>query len=411
FGKLKRLLDSNDLPWMFPLAPWATQRERAVRRLRRAARRVLRRRLVAARGWGPVLAQAAVWPAMAGLKAWLAGRASSRGWLDLWWVQLAHNLRINDQQTLAFDAPGQRALVGLSLPCFEHQVLMDLVNRNTGLNEIEEKRGFARFCAAHGLPAIEVLVEGRGREIVRHRPLPAGDLFLKPADLGCGEGISTLPFGAARGAWLGAGGEMLDAAGVPAYAARVQAGHPWILQPRLRNGPAWAAFSTGALSTVRVVTGRIAPDAPVEIIGGFLRLPRSGAIVDNVSRGAFSADFDPATGRLDPARDPASPGRDVPLHPDTGAAIAGEMIPAWSRVRALALRAHAPVTRFALIGWDVALPGGEPVLVEMNLNWGVLTNTPLGGTRYLEIATAWLGRPAPAAAAFPALVSPHPAPC
>ena len=409
FGRLKRLLDANDLPWTVPLPPWAGRRERAVRRLRRVARRVLRRRLLAERGWGPVMVQSAVWPAMAGLKAWLAlraarsgsaGRGSARGFLDLWWVQLAHNLRISDQTALAFDLPDQRALVGLSLPCHEHQVLMDLINRNTGLPEFEDKRGFARFCAAHHLPTVEVLAEGNGRESVQFQPLPAGDLFLKPADLGCCEGISALPFDAVRGCWLGANGESLASPGVPDYAAREQAGRPWILQPRLRNGSAWARFSRGALCTVRVVTGRAAPDGPVEIVGGFMRFPRRDAIVDNVSRGALSADFDLGTGRLGPARDPAFPRTGISTHPDTGAAIRGEVIPAWPRVRALALRAHAPITSLALIGWDIALPGDEPVLVEMNTNWGLFTNTPLGGTRYLEIVRAWFDTPTPEVAAF-----------
>jgi hypothetical protein len=407
---LKKRFDSNDFAWTLPLPPWASPREHTVRRFRQLARRILRRRLVAERGWDAVLAQSLVWPAMAGLKGWLASRATiaagsrqrvqKRSFFDLWWVQLAHNLRIRDQETLAFELPDQRALVRLSLPCYEHQVLMDLINCNTGRPEVEEKRGFARFCAAHHLPTVEVLVESDGREVDQFQPLPVADLFLKPADLGCGKGISALPFDAVRGCWVGANGEALASAEVPLYASRVQAGHPWVLQPRLRNSPACARFSRGALCTVRVVTGRAAPDAPVEIVGGFMRFPRGDIIVDNCSCGALSADFDLKTGRLGSARDPACPRIAISAHPDTGAAITGEVIPAWERVRALALRAHAPIANLAMIGWDIALPGDEPVLIEMNLNWGVFTNTPLGCTRYLEIASAWLDTPPPDVAAF-----------
>jgi len=399
--RLKGLLDSNDLAWTFSLPPWAPARERAVRHLRQTARRGLRRRLVADRSWGVVLVQSAAWPLLAGLKAWLATRAERnpagprRSWLDVWWVQLAHNLRISDQQVLAFALPAQRALVRLSLPCHEHQVLMDLINRNSGLPGIEEKRGFARYCHLHCLPTIEVLAKSDGREVVQLQPLPCADLFLKPADRGCGEGISALPFDQATGGWRGARGEALAAASVGSYATRAQAGHPWILQTRRHNSPAWAAFSPGALSTVRVVTGRITPHAPVELVGSFMRFPRGAAIVDNIACGALSADVDLATGRLGPARDATDAGIDIPVHPDTGAAITGTLIPAWDRVRALALRAHAPIARFALIGWDIALLDGEPVLVEMNLNWGVFTNTPLGSTRYLEITAAWLRTLAP----------------
>jgi hypothetical protein len=115
-----------------------------------------------------------------------------------------------------------------------------------------------------------------------------------------------------------------------------------------------------------------------------MRFPRINAIVDNLSAGGLGADFDGA-GRLGPARslDPGLPWHDH--HPDTGAAIAGTVIPEWDRVAALARRAHAPITEIALIGWDVALPGPDPILVEGNTNWGVLIDTPLGDTRYVEM--------------------------
>lgn len=411
---LKRRFDSNDFAWTLPLPFWAGSRARHVRRFRKLARRVLRRRLVAERGWGVVLAQSLAWPAMAGLKAWLASRHFAGSGVrplvrvqmafDLWWVQLAHNIRIRDQQTLAFGSPEQRARASLSIPCFEHQVLMDLINRTTARPEGEEKRGFARFCAAHDLPTPQVLAESDSREFVQFHPLPPAELFLKPADLLCGKGISTLPYDAARDRWVGMRGELLTAVEVPAYATRVQGTHPWVLQRRLSNGPAWARWSTGALCTVRVVTGRATPGGPVEVVGGFMRFPQGNAIVDNRSAGALSADYDCETGQLDPARDPARPWITVAAHPDTHAVIAGEFIPHWDRVRALALRAHAPISHIAMIGWDVALPGDEPMLIEMNLNWDVFTNTPLGCTRYVDILHRWIDTPTPEVAEFMAAV-------
>jgi hypothetical protein len=404
---LKKRLDSNDCAWTLPLPPWAPQGEHTMRRFRRLARRVLRQRRVADHGWADLVAQSLTWPAMAGLKAWLASRARAttgtrhrvheRSFLDLWWVQLAHNIRIRDQQMLAFELPEQRACVGLSIPSYEHQALMDLINRNTGPKVFEEKRGFARFCAAHNLPAVEVLAESDGSKVVQFRPLPARDLILKPSDLWAGRGVCALTFDARRGCWIGAKGELLASADIPAYAGRAQAGHPWVLQPRLRNGPAWASWSSGALSTVRVVTARETPGAPVEILGGFMRFPQGDAIVDNRTAGAISADYDRESGRLGPARGLACPRIAYSVHPDTGAAIAGEVIPAWDRVRALAQRAHAPISEIAMIGWDVAMPADEPILLEMNLNWGIFNNTPFGSTRYMKIVHNWLDTPEVAA--------------
>ena len=66
--------------------------------------------------------------------------------------------------------------------------------------------------------------------------------------------------------------------------------------------------------------------------------------------------------------------------------------------------ADAPITDVAMIGWDVALPGDEPVLLEMNLNWGIFNNTPFGSTRYVEIVHHWLDTRTPEVAAFMAAV-------
>ncbi len=413
---LKQRFDSNDCAWTLPLPPWAGRREREVRRFRQLARRVLQRRFVAEHGWGKVLTQSVAWPALAGLKAWLAARATVQApgqprepghrFLDLWWIQLAHNIRIRDQQALAFGSPDQRALVGLSIPSLEHQVLMDLINRNIDRPEGEDKRGFARYCAAHHLPTVEVLAESDSREIVEFLPLPYVDLFLKPADLYGGKGISALPFDADRGGWIGAKGETLTAAEVLTYSGRVQGSHPWVLQRRLRNSAAWTRFSPGALCTVRVVTGRETPGGPVEIVGGFMRFPQGNAIVDNCSAGALSADCDCESGRLDHVRDPARPWVALSAHPDTKAVITGEFVPAWDRVRALALQAHAPLPHIAMIGWDIAMPGDEPVLIEMNLNWAVFTNTPFGSLRYLEIVRHWIDTPTPEVAEFMTAVLP-----
>ena len=74
---LKRAVDSNDLEWIFPLPPWADERDRLVRRLRRAARAVIRRRTIAERGWLYLVVSSLAWPAMAWVKALLAPRAAA----------------------------------------------------------------------------------------------------------------------------------------------------------------------------------------------------------------------------------------------------------------------------------------------------------------------------------------------
>ncbi|MES1167101.1 MAG: sugar-transfer associated ATP-grasp domain-containing protein [Pseudomonadota bacterium] len=387
---LKRHFDSNDFAWTLPLPPWAALRERQVRGIRIAARSVLRRRLVAGRGWTYVLTSSIAWPGLAAVKAtrdwWATARPRPVGIPGLWWRQVAHNLRLADQHEFRFDRPEQRRRARRFVTDGENKALMEFLNRAARPERVRDKIPFARFCAAHGLPTVAVLAESDGAGTAARwlAPLPAGDLFLKPAALWGGQGACVLTHVAQGVMWRADDGTRLKRDTLAAYADRRLGGLSWVLQPRLCNGPAWAEFSPGALCTVRVVTGRKNAEAPVEVVGGFMRFPRRGAVVDNLSAGGLGADYD-AAGRLGRARslDPASPFHD--RHPDTGAVIAGAIIPEWARISSLARRAHAPIGDIALIGWDLALAGNEPVLIEGNTNWGVPGDTPLGDTRYVEI--------------------------
>jgi Sugar-transfer associated ATP-grasp len=392
-SRLKRLVDSNDLEWTAPLPPWADARDRQVRRLRRAARAIIRRRTLAQRGWFYLLVSSLAWPALAAVKAVLAPRPTAPSpnrvleVLDVWWLQLAHNLRISEQHYFRFDLPGRRRRVRRYVTDGENKTLMEFLSRPARPERVRDKIPFAKFCAEHDLPTVPVLAEcaGAGAPARWLASLPAGDLFLKPAALWGGQGACVLTHRATDGTWCADDGTSLTRENLAPYADRRLHGLAWLIQPRLRNGPAWAALSPSALCTVRVITGRCGPDAPVEIVGGFMRFPRERAVVDNLSSGGLGADYDSATGRLGAAR---MLGLNSPLferHPDTGAPIAGTVIPEWTKVAALARRAHAPIGDIAMIGWDVALPGDEPLLIEANTNWGVPLDTPLGDTRYVEI--------------------------
>lgn len=380
---LKRHFDGNDFAWTLPLPPWADARDRQVRDIRIAARTVLRQRLIAARGWPHVLTSSLAWPGLSLVKA---VRARGRGRFDGWWLQVAHNLRLSDQEDFRLEQPAQRRHARRFVTDGENKALMEFRNRLAQPERVRDKIPFARFCAQHGLPTVALLAEcdGAGADARWFAPLPAADLFLKPAALWGGQGACLLTFDATAGNWSTDDDNRVTRDDLADYADRRLGGLSWVLQPRLRNGAAWAAFSPDALCTVRVVTGRAGATAPVEIIGGFMRFPRTNAVVDNLSAGGLGADYD-AQGRLGRARslDPTTDWCD--RHPDTDARITGTVIPGWTEVAALALRAHAPLTDLALIGWDVARPGDAPLLLEGNTNWGVLLDTPLGDTRYVEI--------------------------
>ena len=126
------------------------------------------------------------------------------------------------------------------------------------------------------------------------------------------------------------------------------------------------------------------------------------ATVDNVHAGGLAASVDLMAGRLSPATDM---GVDAKLgwidrDPDTGASIAGRVLPMWSEVRDLVLTAQAAFRDWVVIGWDVATtasPLSPPRVVEGNGGPDIdLVQRPLrvpfGDARFGALLAFRLGR-------------------
>jgi hypothetical protein len=389
--RLKRICDSNDFAWTLPLGFNCDERDHDVRRLRRAARAIIRRDLVAQRGWLYVIISSALWPIISGLKAF-SGWRKMRGphhwlWFDMWWLQLAHNIRLEDQYYFRLDQPHNRKRVLRFITDGENKNFLIHLNRNARPERLRDKIPFEQFCALNALPTIPVLVSCKGgvAEATHHASLPHDDIFLKPATLWGGQGAVILSYVPSEQGWRDEHGAQITPTTLVAYAKVRFADLAWIVQPRLRNAPTWASFSPGALCTVRVVTGRLQPASPIEIIYACMRFPRRGAMVDNLSSGGLGSEYDTTTGRLGPARSLKHDTQVYDVHPDTHAPLNGVIIPRWDKLSALALRAHAAIPDIATIGWDITLVNEDPIFIEANTNWGVLLDTPLGDTRYVEI--------------------------
>jgi D-alanine-D-alanine ligase-like ATP-grasp enzyme len=59
-------------------------------------------------------------------------------------------------------------------------------------------------------------------------------------------------------------------------------------------------------------------------------------------------------------------------HPDTGAAIEGEVLPYWDTVCDTVLRATEALPFIRYSGWDIVVDdSGTPVIIEANNNTGV----------------------------------------
>jgi hypothetical protein len=388
---LKQLVDSNEFPWMVALEPWAPRAQKELRQLRRIARRQLRAQLIARQGWFRTLTQAAAWPFISTLKAFIAilhhpgpRRMKLNQFCAYVWLQWRHNLSIAEQQAQLLTLSHRRTNAAGHIPCREHQALMDLcMARIEGSPYIFEKQEFGQYCARHHLPAAINLAEGTRAEITQHHPWPQNDLFLKPANLGKGQGAEVLRYEANSRIWLGANDERLDPSTILAYTRKQFNDGPWVLQPRLRNAATWQSFTTGGLATTRVVTGRLHRKGPPVVIGAYLRLPRKGAIVDNLCDGGIGAMIELETGRLSKGEDYFDHDREYTTHPDTGAPIEGMILPGFAEICSLAIRAHSLTIGWVSIGWDIGLTESGPQLIEANRNWAIIPGYPITNTRYV----------------------------
>ena len=398
-------LDSNELAWMPPRWWHGTPAERDVWHLRILARRRIRRELIARQGLARTLTQAAVWPGWALLKTVLHLRQRPLrkpglgAWvlrcLDIYWLQLAYNIGISDQFDCRLELPEFRRLVRLTAVCREQQSLNSSTHLIAqGYRNIVGKQVFAEFCSEHGLPTVPVICAGRGDQLLSGAVAwPARDVFFKPANMAKGLGMEVFSYDATTGQWRTAAGIIVTPQSLAAYARR-QLGMDaeWLLQPRIFNASAWPAYGSGALSTCRVMTGRVGPnETDIVILGAYVRCSLGNLIVDNLSAGGIGIGIDLTHERLTFGLEWVN--YDPPLShiPSTGAVITGTPVPALSEIVNLALRAHRAAGNWSSVGWDLALLDEGPVLIEANLQWAINPFLPVGMSRLPEVLRTCFG--------------------
>jgi len=249
---------------------------------------------------------------------------------------------------------------------------------------LADKIRFYERCAAHGLyhPAlVATIVDGRFHSIASE---PYPPLLLKPARGEGGRGVRFLDAPAA------------DAEGWLRAACRGLRGS-WLVQARIAAHGGLGDLALSALPTARITTILNERNEP-EIANAVLRIPSDPAAqVDNMKAGGLLCPIDVSTGALGTACKGYG-GGDYSAHPVTGAAIPGRILPDWDAAKALVVDAHARAfSDYALIGWDVGIGAGGPILIEGNGKPGVLMpqragRRGLGGQRYGELIRRQLAR-------------------
>lgn len=193
-------------------------------------------------------------------------------------------------------------------------------------------------------------------------------LFVKPARGAMGAGVFRVV--------VGDGSVQVDGASLTPdrfYRRLRDLGRDLIGTVGVVQHPAAAAWYPGTTNTVRVLAIRTPVEAGPQVVLAALRVGvRATEPLDNFSRGGLSFPVDLTSGAVGPGVQRLPQGTaPVTHHPDTGAAIAGTVVPFWPEVVAVALRAMSRLPYLLYVGWDIAVGTDGPVIIEGNNYAGV----------------------------------------
>jgi hypothetical protein len=235
---------------------------------------------------------------------------------------------------------------------------------------LNDKAAFAERCRLSGLPIPETLfVASANRQITDSLiQLTDSSLFVKPLAGKGGKGAESwevVQEGLFRNVATGA---EMSASELLSQIQERSSVEPLIVQKRLENHSLIAGLNNGALATVRVLTMRNETGEP-EIVGAVFRMGVGArGVVDNLHAGGIASCVALQTGELGRATNLGigTSAAWFDSHPDTDVPIEGRRLPLWEDVCRLALDAHAAFQDRIIVGWDIALTGLGPVLVEGN---------------------------------------------
>lgn len=144
------------------------------------------------------------------------------------------------------------------------------------------------------------------------------------------------------------------------------------------------ALYRDSINTVRLIT-YLAPGDRFHLIAAVLRIG-NGGVIDNFAGGGMFTLLDDSGVALYPGVDKNS--RVYPVHPISGASIAGFAIPCFAEAVELVETLSRRIPEVPYIGWDVAITNDGPVIIEANHNSSVFQMKPsVSGIR-----TGLLGR-------------------
>jgi hypothetical protein len=270
-------------------------------------------------------------------------------------------------------------------------VLLAYLNREFDCFDVRNKLQFWKNCRQYGLPTaptIAILEGGSMSWIDKDRPneLPPGDLIVKPINQWGGEGIIRWRYNRDGETWFDRG-RNLKQDDLIRWLLSIANDQQYLLQRAVYNHESMRALSAKGLATVRIVTLRTS--GYFRPLLASLRMPCGELCVDNFGAGGLASPVDLNSGTVGLATKKDIRFGTFHCHPDTGLCIAGLRLPFWKETMDLCVRAHRCFSKYASIGWDVAITDEGALLIEANLTWCVdlmqMTHEfPLGETGFTE---------------------------
>ncbi|MBI1418127.1 MAG: hypothetical protein GC146_12970 [Limimaricola sp.] len=239
------------------------------------------------------------------------------------------------------------------------KLLFDAMLRGAGLPVPELRAVYGRpppmgVPRLHAAAGIERLLRADGA-------LP---VFGKPAMGERSDAVLAITGINADGAVL-ADGQVLPLDHLETDLRRHHRGRGYLFQGFIAQHPDIVAAIGPTVGTLRLVTLVLGQE--VHVLAAVWKIPRAGAMADNVWRGNLVAPVDAESGIVGAARNGlGARAARLTTHPDTGAALDGLQLPNWPKVLRLTRRAAGLLHMLPLVGWDIAIGPEGPIFVEAN---------------------------------------------
>ncbi|MAZ19285.1 MAG: hypothetical protein CL535_23540 [Ahrensia sp.] len=251
-------------------------------------------------------------------------------------------------------------------------------------NKISQKLWLDKICPEAAPPMTHyvsgnrlIRIGGKGKPVgtrseVSDLVRSDNPIFIKPADAGRGVGAYQVSSGK-EGVLIN--GNFLGNAAFQQWIRELPLS--FTISNVIEQSKETRSFFPGALNTVRIMTATSFLDYRAVVLGAVLKCATSRSIpTDNFKSGAGGtvSSIDLETGVLGPCVgfDEARFERTLSdTHPETGAVVAGEILPHWQELHEKISWLASILPRPGVVGWDVAVRDNGITVVEINTLPGI----------------------------------------